>query len=238
MGPGNAHNPRMGHIYLIRHGQASFGSEDYDKLSPLGHRQSERLGQYLAQRSERMGLKWDAVLTGSLRRHEETWQGIARGAAWDLNATIWPGLNEYDSTALLKALPIDRDLQDPLTPDGYKQHFRLLRDALTQWMAGTISPRGMPSYTDFVNGINAALTHIRHSHPQGNVLVVSSGGPISTLVGHLLKTPPETTIELNMQLRNTALTELLLTARHTRLVSFNTLPHLDDDAHASWVTAA
>ena len=59
-------------IYLIRHGQASFGADDYDKLSPLGHQQSERLGQYLAQRSERLGLTWEAVLTGSLRRHEET----------------------------------------------------------------------------------------------------------------------------------------------------------------------
>ena len=228
----------MGHIYLIRHGQASFGADDYDKLSPLGHQQSERLGQYLAQRSERLGLTWEAVLTGSLRRHEETWAAMAKGAGWTHTPTVWPGLDEYDSAALLQALPRDRELQDPHTPEGYKQHFRLLRDALTQWMAGTISPQGMPTYLEFVDGITSALTHIRQHCPQGNVLLVSSGGPISTLVGHLLRTPPETTIELNMQLRNTAVTELMATAHHARLVSFNTLPHLDDDAHASWVTHA
>lgn len=228
----------MGHIHLIRHGQASFGADDYDKLSPLGHQQSERLGQYLVQRSARMGLNWDAVLTGSLRRHAETWAGVAKGAGWTHTPTVWPGLNEYDSTALLQALPRDRELADPRTPAGYKQYFRLLRDALTQWMAGTISPQGMPSYVEFVDGITGALAHIRHHHPQGNVLVVSSGGPIATLVGHLLRTPPETTIELNMQLRNTAVTELIASAHHVRLVSFNTLPHLDDDAHASWVTHA
>ncbi len=228
----------MGHIYLIRHGQASFGADDYDKLSPLGHQQSERLGQYLAQRSGRMGLTWDAVLTGSLRRHAETWAGLAKGAGWALTPTVWPGLNEYDSTALLQALPRDRALEDPHTTAGYKQHFRLLRDALTQWMDGTISPKGMPTYLEFVDGITSALAHIRHHHLQGNVLVVSSGGPIATLVGHLLRTPPETTIELNMQLRNTALTELMATAHHARLVSFNTLPHLDTDTHASWVTHA
>lgn len=228
----------MGHIYLIRHGQASFGADDYDQLSSLGHQQSERLGQYLAERSSRMGLTWDAVLTGSLRRHEQTWSALAKGAGWAHEPTVWPGLNEYDSTALLRALPLDRELEDPHTPTGYKQHFRLLRDALTQWMAGTISPQGMPSYQAFADGITGALTHIRQHHPQGNVLVVSSGGPIATLVGHVLRTPPETTIELNMQLRNTSLTELMATAHHARLVSFNTLPHLDDSEHMGWVTHA
>ncbi|HRK39443.1 MAG TPA: histidine phosphatase family protein [Burkholderiaceae bacterium] len=228
----------MGHIYLIRHGQASFGAEDYDQLSPLGHRQSERLGQYLAERSQRLNLTWDAVLTGSLRRHEQTWAGLAKGAGWTHEPTVWPGLNEYDSAALLRALPLDRELEDPHTPGGYKQHFRLLRDALTQWMAGTISPQGMPSYQGFVDGITGALAHIRQQHPQGNVLVVSSGGPIATLVGHVLRTPPETTIELNMQLRNTSVTELMATSHHARLVSFNTLPHLDDAEHTGWVTHA
>jgi len=28
----------MATIYVIRHGQASFGADDYDKLSPLGWR--------------------------------------------------------------------------------------------------------------------------------------------------------------------------------------------------------
>jgi broad specificity phosphatase PhoE len=96
----------------------------------------------------------------------------------------------------------------------------------------------MPSYTDFVDGATAALAHIRREHPDGNVLVVSSGGPIATLVGHLLNTPPETTIELNLQIRNTALTELAGGVKRQRLVSFNTLPHLDGADYQGWVTAA
>ncbi len=228
----------MGHIYLIRHGQASLGAADYDQLSPLGQRQSVRLGQYLRQRSDDLGLTWGAVLTGSLRRHQQTWAGVAEGAGWQHTPRVWPGLNEYDSEALLRALPASPDLASLHTPEGHKRHFRLLRDALAQWMAGTISPQGMPSYTDFVDGATAALTHIRREHPEDNVLVVSSGGPIATLVGHLLRTPPETTIELNLQIRNTALTELVGNARHQRLVSFNTLPHLDGAAHRDWVTSA
>lgn len=227
----------MGHIYLIRHAQASFGAENYDQLSPLGQQQSLRLGAYLRERSLAWGWQVDAVLTGSLQRHAQTWAGIAEGAGWTHTPLVWPGLNEYDSAALLAALPACAPLPPPDTPEGYKQHFQRLRDALAQWMAGTISPQGMPEYDAFVSGITSALAHVRQHH-QGHVLIVSSGGPIATLVGHLLSCPPESTIELNMQLRNTALTELVYTARKTRLVSFNTLPHFDDSHYRDWVTHA
>ena len=226
----------MAHIHLIRHGQASFGAADYDQLSELGQRQSHRLGEHLRDRALAVGLHWDAVYMGSLRRHRQTWEGMAAGAGLTLGPQVWPGLNEYDSHALVAAMP-PVQLEAVGTAAGYKQHFRLLRDALAQWMAGTISPQGMPSYTEFVDGITAALEHIRR-HESGNVLVVSSGGPISTLVGHLLATPPENTIELNLQIRNTAVTELVSSARRTRLVTFNTLPHLQAAEHQSWITHA
>ena len=66
----------MGNLYLVRHGQASFGAADYDNLSELGYRQSVRLGEYLAGK----GLQFEAVITGTLRRHAQTWAGIAQGA--------------------------------------------------------------------------------------------------------------------------------------------------------------
>jgi broad specificity phosphatase PhoE len=66
----------MGQLYLIRHGQASFGAEDYDNLSELGRKQAQQLGAYFKQKN----LQFDAVITGTLRRHTQTWQGIAQGA--------------------------------------------------------------------------------------------------------------------------------------------------------------
>jgi broad specificity phosphatase PhoE len=227
----------MAHIHLIRHGQASFGAADYDQLSDLGHRQSVRLGEHLRTQTAQGGPAWDAVITGTLRRHRQTWAGIAQGSGLALEPLEWPGLNEYDSEALIKALHACH-LAQPGEPGAYKQHFRLLRDALTQWMAGTISPQGMPSYTEFVAGAVGALAHIRQHLADKNVLVVSSGGPISTLVGHLLHTPPETTIELNLQIRNTAVTELVGTPKRQRLVSFNSLPHLLAAEHQGWITHA
>ena len=66
----------MGTLYLVRHGQASFGAADYDQLSPLGRQQSERLGAWFRER----GLRFDAVLTGTLRRHAQTLAGIEAGS--------------------------------------------------------------------------------------------------------------------------------------------------------------
>ena len=222
----------MGTLYLVRHGQASFGADDYDVLSDMGQRQSVRLGEYFA----RKGMKFDAVLTGTLRRHLQTHAGISQGLGVAAEAVQWPGLNEYDSAAVIATIHPHK-LEKPTSPEMYRSHFRLLRDGLAQWMAGVVSPQGMPSYTDFVAGVTSALDHVRSSY-EGNVLLVSSGGPISTAVGHVLGTSPETTIELNLRIRNSSVTEFAFTPKRHMLVTYNTLPHLDAPEHASWVTYA
>jgi broad specificity phosphatase PhoE len=222
----------MGTLYLVRHGQASFGAEDYDNLSELGHRQSVRLGEYFANK----GLQFETVLTGTLKRHAQTWAGMAQGGGLTLAPTLWPGLNEYDSEAVIATVH-PHPLAKPDTPELYKHHFRLLRDGLTQWMNGVVSPQGMPSYREFQHGVVSALEHVR-KHCEGNVLIVSSGGPISTAVGHVLGTTPETTIELNMRIRNTAVSEFAFNPKRHTLLTFNTLAHLDGREHADWITYA
>jgi broad specificity phosphatase PhoE len=115
----------MGNLYLVRHGQASFGETDYDKLSALGHQQSVRLGEYFAAK----GVAFDAVVTGTLRRHTETFAGITQGMGLQTEALQWPGLNEYDSEAVIATIHPDK-LEKPTSPEMYRQHFRLLRDGL------------------------------------------------------------------------------------------------------------
>ena len=223
----------MGTLYLVRHGQASFGADDYDQLSPLGHQQSQRLGDYFRER----GLQFEAVLMGSLKRHRQTWEGIQTGLqAPHLQPLVWPGLNEYDSHALIETVH-PMPLAKPDTPEMYKHHFRLLRTALQKWMAGDTAPKGMPSYAEFAQGIHDVLQHVRTRH-QGRVLVVSSGGPISTAVGLVLGAPADTAIELNLRIRNTAVTEFAYSPSRHMLLSYNNLPHLEDAAHHPWVTYA
>ena len=226
----------MGTLYLVRHGQASLGAADYDQLSPLGQRQSQQLGRYFLQKN----LQFEAVLTGTLRRHAQTCDGI-----WDGMGTLsaspsivtWPGLNEYDSEAIMACVPRTQPLPHPSTPDGFKQHFRLLRDGLKLWMLGESSPMGMPGWVDFQQGVTSALDHVR-THYQSNVLLVSSGGPIATALSHVLNTPVATTIDLNMRIRTSAVSELSFTRSRHSLMTFNTLPHLDHPQFADWVTSA
>lgn len=222
----------MGTLYLIRHGQASFGADEYDLLSPLGHRQSARLGEYFKQK----GLVFEAAFSGTLKRQVQTLAGICEGMGAEVQTTQWPGLNEYDSAAVIQAL-YSGPLEKADTPERYRQYFRLLKDGLAQWMAGVVSPRGMPSYNEFVAGVASALEHVR-THHEGPVLLVSSGGPIATAVGQVLGTSAETTIELNLSIRNASVTEFSFSPRRHKLVTYNTLPHLDAPEYASWITYA
>ena len=222
----------MGTLYLVRHGQASFGADDYDLLSPLGHQQAEQLGAYF----KRKDIVFEAALHGTLKRQVQTFAGVCKGAGQTLQALPWPGLNEYDSHAVIATIH-PKPLTKPETPEAYRAHFRLLKDGLAQWMAGATSPAGMPTYVEFVRGMTSALDHIRQHHT-GNVLLVSSGGPISTAVGQVLGCSPETTVELNLRIRNSSVTEFAFTPKRHMLVTYNTLPHLDAPEHASWVTYA
>ncbi len=221
-------------LTLVRHGQASFGATDYDQLSPLGQRQCRRLGDYLRTK----GRRFDAVITGTLRRQVQSYDAIAAGLGAAQEPLRLAGLNEYDSAAVIATVH-PQPLAKPDTPELYRHHFRLLRQGLTAWMAGTAQPVGMPRYAQFVAGVAAALDQVRRlSAGGGDVLMVSSGGPIATAVGQVLGTAPEVTIELNMRIRNSAVTEFVITPKRHLLLSFNNLPHLDADEYADWVTYA
>jgi broad specificity phosphatase PhoE len=223
----------MGTLFMVRHGQASFGADDYDQLSELGHRQSVRLGEWFAAK----GIRFDALIAGTLKRHKQTLAGILEGMDHAGEHLSWEGLNEYDSEAVIATVH-SGPLQKPTSPDRVRHHFRLLRDGLSRWMAGDAQPEGMPTYEGFLDGVAGALDHVRRNHYGQHVLMVTSGGPISTAVGHILSTPADTTIDLNMRIRNTAVTEFTFHPKRMNLVMFNAIPHLDAPEFASWVTYA
>jgi broad specificity phosphatase PhoE len=229
----------MGMLHLVRHGQARFASEDYDRLSELGQRQCQALGRWYAARGQRFG----AVLTGTLTRHRQSLAALGDGFGALPAAKELPALNEYDSEALLRAALAEPALapREPLpaatTPEGYRAHFRLLRQALAAWTAGTLVAEGLPAHASWRAGIAAALDHVR-TQCEGDVLLVSSGGPIATATAHVMGAPGEAWIELNLRLRNSALTEFSVSPKRQVLHSFNTLPHLGTPEHADWVTYA
>jgi broad specificity phosphatase PhoE len=223
----------MGTLFLVRHGQASFGAADYDQLSDLGRRQCERLGAWFRSH----GRRFDAVLTGTLKRHAQSLAAIETGLGTRHTVQAQPELDEYDSHALIRSVH-DGPLPQVTTAAEARVHFQLLREGLSRWMNGQTQPEGMLRYSSFVAGIDATLAHVRERHANGTALIVSSGGPISMAVGHVLGLQPEGVIELNLHLRNSALCEFRMSPKRLNLVTFNTLPHLDTPEHSAWITHA
>ena len=222
-------------IYLVRHGQASLGAADYDKLSERGELQAERLGKYFASR----GIRFDAAYGGTLKRHAQTYKGISLAQPLP-DMALRPGLNEYDSESVIAAVCTPEELaamKSPKTGEGYKQHFATLRKGIASWMRGESQPVGMPTYAEFAAGVMAVLDEVRASDAR-SVLISSSGGPLSSAVAQVLGLSHEAGIELNMRMRNTAVSELIVTPKRCVLLTFNTLPHLDDDAGRAMQTYA
>ena len=222
----------MAELILVRHGQASFGEDDYDKLSELGWRQSHWLGEYFAER----GATFDRVLRGSLRRHAETLAGIEEGVGRPLPADEDARLDEYDSHSLLHA-----HLKGKPLPQGgnRREHFRILREAMYAWTDGALegNPGGHPlePFVEFRGRVLAALAGMRKGAVK-RVLVVSSGGPISTILAEVLGMPLRGVVDLNLQTRNTGITELQAGSSRIHCVSFNNVPHLDRTDRAGALT--
>src|SRR6202161_1478621 len=216
-------------IYVVRHGQAAFGTEHYDRLTEIGFTQARLLGGYFARRQ----IRFDAVFTGTLRRQTETAQGIFEGRL-ELGASppqeAFPGLDEYKPEAIMMALtgnfPAPALAAAGRDPVVVREHFRVLREALLAWAEDRTQPEGMPDWQAFQDAAVAALVEARQRFPDGNVLIVSSGGPIAAIVAAALKAPPATAVELNLRIRNSSLTEFAATPRRHSLISFNSFSAL------------
>jgi broad specificity phosphatase PhoE len=220
----------MAELVLVRHAQAAFGTDDYDRLTELGHRQARWLGEYFAERA----IAFDRVVTGSLRRHLETLAGIAEALPLPA-ADALPGLNEYRAEVLLGAHLAERGLPPLEHAADRRGHFRVLREALYAWVDGTLKADAHPAFGEFAAGVRQALEAVRRGGAE-RVLVVSSGGPISTAIGAVLGVTPRTVVDLNLQTRNTGLSELRAGAQRAHCVSFNAVPHLDRPGRREAIT--
>lgn len=221
----------MAELWLVRHAQASFGTDDYDRLSELGHRQSRWLGQWFADRD----IVFDRVVTGSLRRHRETLAGLREGGLGAADAQAYAGLNEYEAEVLLRAHLGGQPLPPAPVDGDRRHHFRLLREALAGWAAGNLQCDAHLPFDAFARGAREALAQATQPGAK-RVLVVSSGGPISALIAGVLGAPAAAMVDLNLQMRNTGISEFAFGGKAIRCVSFNGVPHLDLPERRGFVT--
>jgi broad specificity phosphatase PhoE len=217
-------------IHLIRHAQASFGSESYDALSELGHRQSALLDAAL----ERRGIRADRVMAGTLRRQTDTALACTASAPGTLlEDARW---DEYDAAGVLTAhgeipdgSPERTDLGVPAGLSS-REFQGLLDGGLERWIeAGDASPCA-ETWPAFRARALGALGDLAADLGSGErALVFTSGGVVAAIGAALIGAPDSTFIPLNRVSVNSGVTKLMSGGGGIRLVTFNDHSHLEHD---------
>lgn len=222
----------MGQLLLVRHGQASFGAENYDVLSEIGWVQGRLLGAWLAEH----GTEPTALVRGGMRRHRETLEAMVEGAGWTgLETRLDPGWDEFDHLGVVAAYP---DLPEGAStgPGGDRRIFqRVFERATERWIAG--AHHDYPeTYTGFVGRVHAAFGRAAEAAgPGGLVVVVSSGGPIAAAGAELVDPEGDAAARarvwqrLNTVMVNSSVTRVVVGSTGPRLLTFNEHPHLAPD---------
>jgi broad specificity phosphatase PhoE len=210
----------MGQILLVRHGQASFGADDYDALSPVGFEQSRLLGASLAQRR----IDVASVVHGTMRRHRETAETCVEAAGWSASTSIDAGWDEFDFLSVLAVHPHESETGEP-TKAEFQRWFE---EATAAWIADDDRPYA-ETFAGFTSRVDAALKRTVALAVDGDVAVFSSGGPVAWAVATLLAEGGSADLwtRLNRMMVNTALTRLISGSRGINLLSYNEQSHLD-----------
>jgi broad specificity phosphatase PhoE len=220
-------------FYLVRHGQASFGAKNYDKLSQLGHQQARWLGEYFTA----MNITFFQAFMGDMVRHKETTQGILHGLSQPPVVTVNTGFNEFNFQNIGKSyLSLNPQSQLPENPTP-ADFYRLLKLAMHAWSKDLLPQDTLEeSWGDFKSRVQGALHLACNQNSDKPILIVSSGGAISMLMSLVLGLDAKQVIELNMQVRNTSISHFYFNKNNIRLSSFNNIPHLDNPDRLDSIT--
>jgi broad specificity phosphatase PhoE len=220
----------MPYLYLVRHAQPDFAG-NYDSITELGAQQSRWLGEHFTAR----GLRFARVVSGTLMRQVATRDLIAGALGHAIEDARDPGFNEYDHLSLLQAFEGER-LQTIRASGDRRLYFAAIRSAMEQWSRREEALAGGETWAQFGARIHAGVEQACIGlQRDDNVLIVTSGGVIGRYTADLLGASPDVAIQLNLQVRNTSVSEVIRPeARPARLVSFNSIAHLEraDRSHA------
>ncbi len=224
----------MSEICFVRHAQASFGKENYDRLSRLGMRQAEVLAEYLVQ----AGADFHAVYSGSMERQIGTAKRVLSAMGSEkgkLELRIVPELNEYDPYLVIRSHVPDLMREDSSISEAINQMYADRRSfqmvferAVLRWISGLQHVEGVETWKAFKARVHKGVQMIMEENGrEKRILVFSSGGAISTVLQMALSITDEETIRLSWQMRNTSTSVFKYSGKQFSLSSFNSLAHLE-----------
>lgn len=233
----------MGRLVLVRHGQASFFGDNYDRLSELGWTQSRALGRWWRGNGPEDIRLWQ----GPRRRHAETARGFAEAGAAPADVRTHAAFDEYPAEPLITRVLADDALRARVGGadlaalgaggDSAKRAFQQIFQRVTLgYVRGDWDAMldGLETWTAFRERVAAGLREVIREAGRGRtVVVMTSGGPMAAAAGQALGLDDERTLELSWRIRNAALVELLWRSDDAdgtlTLDVFNAHPHLNPD---------
>lgn len=229
----------MSKLLLVRHGQARFLSDDYDRLSEQGEKQVALLGEHWALR----GTQLDHAIAGTLKRQQGTAAIVIENAGLQLPIRTQASFDEYPFDEIMRlSLPqlreehaqIDeraRAFEKAKDPDArFRSVQRLLELVVAQLTSSDELPEaaaGLPTWSSFVARVSDALAAICRNTPSGSTVgVFTSGGVIAVAVQWALGAPAPVAAELCWRVQNASVSEFTFSGSRISLDSFNSVEHL------------
>jgi broad specificity phosphatase PhoE len=224
----------MGVLMLVRHGQASFGSEDYDVLSSRGVRQSRKVAEALSA----YGVAPTSLIHGGMRRQRETAEQMVFGApAWDLPLELDERWRELDHLAVMHAYPTITDMERKLLVTGrmeLRPFHELYTRATARWASGAYDSDYPESFPEFIGRVRDGIGEAaRKAGERRTAVVVTSGGPIAAACAMLTEVGEEPKLlaaawaRFNAVLVNVSVTRVIVGSSGARLLTFNEHSWLD-----------
>lgn len=208
----------MPNVILVRHGQASAGTDDYDRLSPLGIRQASLLGEFWADHRFHI----DAAFSGTLKRQQHTAELVLSAMATPTETTVLPALDEYNHVA------VDSCHGGGVLSDGGSLSFDEYLNIMQRWQnAGEKNGESVESYQSFEQrGWQRIKQTALEAKPDSTLVFFTSGGIVSTVLKNILSLNFEQTMHFIWQTRNASVTLLNVSEKHSYVIDYNGIPHL------------
>ncbi len=220
----------MASIYFIRHGQASFGSDNYDQLSPLGQRQADLSGEYFGK----IGQTFDAAFSGDLSRQRETGERVLAGCAPGMALQVDSRFNEIDNDdQVKKLLPVLTARDEKLAAiaergfKSSKDYQKIIDAVFNAWVSPDCPEVGLVPWSQFRDDVYDAVRNIVVSVGSGkDTAVFSSGGTIATAVGLVLGVHSSGFYQFYEPMMNCSITRMIYSSARISLSNFNDVSHL------------
>lgn len=218
----------MSAIYLVRHGQAAFGTDDYDRLTPLGVEQCAALARHWRALDRPAPL----VFAGTMRRHRQSAEAFVAALGADgavgVGVETIAGLEEYDHEVLLdRYASLHAGSPDfaACWRDRRVLH-RALERALAAWTEEGVD--GCVAFTEFRDRCAASLAGLMAAIGRGREAVLfASAGSIAAAIQPLLGIGDWPAMRLTLTFYNTGVSRILFSGSGSAVESINGVPHLE-----------